>query len=130
MIKSFKGKYYKVPGTNINIITVEGVKAVEEAIEYLKSKKPESPLLNSQGLYRAAKDHCVDIGNNGIASHEGSDGLRMCDRIEVYGDWKISIAENICFDDYDPVEIIIGLIVDDGNSSRGHRSNLFNPDFK
>ena len=37
MIKHFKGVYYKVPGTNINIITSEGVKAVENAIEFLKS---------------------------------------------------------------------------------------------
>jgi len=32
MIPRFNRNYYKVPGTNINIITSEGSKAVEEAI--------------------------------------------------------------------------------------------------
>jgi len=32
----------------------------------------------------------------------------MCDRVDRYGDWSISIAENICFDDSDPLEIVLG----------------------
>lgn len=32
----------------------------------------------------------------------------MCDRVEKYGEWMISIAENICFDDSDPKEIVLG----------------------
>ena len=35
MIKNFNKRYYKVPNTNINIITNEGSSAVEEAIEFL-----------------------------------------------------------------------------------------------
>lgn len=54
----------------------------------------------------------------------------MCDRVEKYGEWMISIAENICFDDSDPKEIVMGQLVDDGNQSRGHRLNIFNPEFK
>ena len=43
-----------------------------------------------------------------MASHENEDGSRMCDRVEKYGEWMISIAENICFDDSDPKEIVLG----------------------
>ena len=35
MIPRFTRNYYKVPGTNINIITSEGAKAVEEALLFL-----------------------------------------------------------------------------------------------
>ena len=56
----------------------------------------------------AAQDHCRDIGKRGVASHEGIDGTRMCDRIDKYGEWEVSIAENICFDDKDPKDIILG----------------------
>ena len=35
MLPRFTRNYYKVPGTNINIITSEGAKAVEEAIQFL-----------------------------------------------------------------------------------------------
>lgn len=94
----------------------------------------------SEGLYFAAKDHCIDIGENNLASHEGSDGSRMVDRIERYGEWKTSIAENICFDDYDPQEILFNMLIgkfyfkfnfkDDGNPTRGHRNNMFSNDFR
>jgi uncharacterized protein YkwD len=69
------------------------------------------PFKFSKGLYFASKDHAVDIGDNGLASHEGSDGSRMVDRIERYGEWKKSIAENICFDDVDPKEIIFNMVI-------------------
>ncbi len=108
MLGHFKNKYYKIPNTNINIITVEGDVAVKEALKHLKNLTPVSPLKFSEGLYLAAQDHCKDIGRRGIASHEGSDGSRMCDRIDRYGEWEISIAENISFDDSDPKEIILG----------------------
>jgi hypothetical protein len=32
----FKGKTYKVPGTKVNIVTAEGVAAVNEAIQFIK----------------------------------------------------------------------------------------------
>ena len=54
----------------------------------------------------------------------------MCDRIDKYGEWEVSIAENICFDDKDPKDIILGQLIDDGNKSRGHWLNIFNPEFK
>lgn len=54
----------------------------------------------------------------------------MCDRIDKYGEWEISIAENICFDDSDPLEIILGQLIDDGNKTRGHRLNIFNQEFQ
>lgn len=50
MIPRFTRNYYKVPGTNINIITSEGAKAVEEAIQFLKEQEPVDILQYSKGL--------------------------------------------------------------------------------
>lgn len=130
MLKCFKNKYFKIPGTNINIITHEGDSAVKEAINFLNNQKVIVDFKESNGLYLAAKDHARDIGVNGLASHEGTDGSRMCDRIEKYGDWQISIAENIGFDDSKARDIVLNMIIDDGNASRGHRNNIFSIDFK
>ena len=130
MLECFKNKYFKIPGTNINIITQEGASAVHEAIDFLNKQKPLPEFDLSRGLYLAAKDHVKDIGSNGLASHEGTDGSRMCDRIEKYGEWQISIAENIGFDDSQPRDIVLNMIIDDGNKSRGHRKNIFSEDFK
>ena len=33
---TFKGKTYRIPGTNINIVTQEGRYAVDDAIKFLK----------------------------------------------------------------------------------------------
>ena len=74
-------------------------------------QNPLPPFIFSEGLYFAAKDHCIDIGENSLASHEGSDGSRMVDRIERYGEWKTSIAENICFDDIEPQEILFNMLI-------------------
>lgn len=129
MLDNFKGKYYKIPNTNVNIITSEGVEAVKEALSFLKTQKSLQPFKSSEGMYLAAKGHCKDIGERGVASHQGKNGSRMCDRLDEFGDWEVSIAENISFDDYDPREIVLGQLIDDGNPSRGHRFNLFNPEF-
>lgn len=130
MLKCFKNKYFKIPSTNINIITHEGDAAVKEAIQYLEKIKPKIEFQDSIGLYLAAKDHIRDIGINGLASHEGTDGSRMCDRIDKYGEWQISIAENIGFDDSKALDIVLNMIIDDGNNSRGHRMNIFSDDYR
>lgn len=130
MLKCFKNRYFKIPGTNINIITHEGDSAVKEAISYLEKQKTIPEFQESTGLYLAAKDHVRDIGINGLASHEGTDGSRMCDRIEKYGEWQISIAENIGFDDSKARDIVLNMFIDDGNNSRGHRRNIFSEDFR
>lgn len=129
MLNNFKGKYYKIPNSNINIITSEGPEAIKEAINYLKTQKSLQPFKSSEGMYLAAQGHCKDIGERGVASHQGKNGSRMCDRLDEFGDWEVSIAENISFDDYDPREIVLGQLIDDGNPSRGHRFNLFNDEF-
>lgn len=69
------------------------------------------PFQMSQGLNQACRDHVDDIGRHGLASHEGSDKSKMIDRIQRYGKWKTSLAENICFDDVDPKEILFNMIV-------------------
>lgn len=54
----------------------------------------------------------------------------MCNRIDKYGEWQVSIAENITFDDHEAKEIVFNMLIDDGNTSRGHRKNIFNEDFR
>ena len=38
-------------------------------------------------------------------------------------------GESLCFHCIDAKEVLLNLIIDDGSKSRGHRVNLFNPDF-
>lgn len=127
IIPRFDGKLYKPKSSQEDYITHEGVEVVWEAIERLEVQDPLPPFQLSKGLFLAAKTHCDDIGQNGLASHKGSNGMSLSQRIDYFGKWKDLIAENIAFTDFQCEDIIINFVLDDGNENRGHRENLLNP---
>ncbi len=122
----YQDKYFREPN-QITIVTEEGKKAVLEAIAFLKKQAPVGALTASKGLSLAARDHVKDTGPSGIIGHTGKDGSTLVQRINRYGKWQGSCAENIDYGNDDARKIVISLIVDDGVSSRGHRTNIFAP---
>jgi uncharacterized protein YkwD len=127
--KYYDKKILRLPGET-PILTKEGVKAVMEAIRFLRSIQPRSPLIPSRGMSSGAKDHVRDQGSAGSSQHKGSDGSQSSDRVNRYGTWEKSIGENISFGSNRARDIVISLIIDDGVPGRGHRKNIFNPDFR
>jgi uncharacterized protein YkwD len=77
-----------------------------------------------------AKDHAKDQGSAGSSQHKGSDGSQSWNRVNRYGTWEKSVAENIAFGSDKARNIVLFLIIDDGVSTRGHRKNIFRPDFR
>lgn len=124
----YLGKYIHIARQN-SIITKEGVTAVNEAIDFLKSIKPLKPLRVSKGLSLAAKSHAKDQSSKGTTGHRGSDSSSPMDRMNRYGEWKIKAAENLSYGPGNPRHIVIFLIIDDGVKNRGHRKNIFNANF-
>ncbi|MES0492156.1 MAG: CAP domain-containing protein, partial [Leptospirales bacterium] len=92
-----KEGYYVLPGSNIRMLTNEGVSAVDEAIRVLSRQKSVSPLKPSYGMSRGAKDHVKDTGPRGIVGHYGSDKSSPFDRVNRYGDWQSTAGENISY---------------------------------
>jgi uncharacterized protein YkwD len=127
--KYYDKKLLKLPGET-PILTKEGVGGVIEAVRYLRSVKPVLPLNASKGMSLGARDHVKDQGASGSTQHKGSDGSQVWDRVNRYGTWERSIAENIACGDDKARNIVAFLIVDDGVSNRGHRKDIFNPDFR
>jgi uncharacterized protein YkwD len=127
--KHYEGKLLKLPGET-PILTKEGTSAVAEAIRSLRSQKPVSPFRPSKGMSLGARDHIRDLRTSGTSQHEGSDGSQTWDRVNRYGTWQKMIGENISFGHDKARNIVITLIVDDGVPDRGHRKNIFNPDFR
>ena len=125
----YNGKLLKIPGET-TLMTEEGVTAVTEAIGSLRSTNPASRLNPSKGMSSGARDHVTDQGSSGRTQHKGSDGSQPWDRVNRYGTWEKSIAENIAYGSDKARNIVMHLIIDDGVSSRGHRKNIFNPDFQ
>lgn len=126
--KLIRGKYLERPG-EITVVLNEGAPAVDEAIAFLERQAPLPRLSLSAGLSRAAADHAADQGRTGQTGHTGSDRSTMRQRVERYGTWKRTIGENIAYGAESARDVVIQLIVDDGVPGRGHRTNIFNPDF-
>lgn len=122
-------KLLKLPG-EVPIQTKEGVGAVVEAIRYLRSQNPVPLLSPSKGMSLGAKDHVRDQGSSGVYQHQGRDGSQPWDRVNRYGTWQKTIGENISLGHDKSEPIVMSFIVDDGVPSRGHRKNIFNPDFR
>jgi uncharacterized protein YkwD len=127
--KYYAKKLFRLPGQT-PIVTHEGVGAMVEAIRFLRSVKPLSPLNASKGMSWGARDHVTDQGPSGSTQHKGRDGSQAWDRVNRYGTWEKNIAENIAYGGDKAQTIVMFLIVDDGVSNRGHRKNIFDPDFR
>ncbi len=125
----YKGKYLAMPG-KIRIRLQEGKSAALEAIEFLNNIKPVSALKPSKGMSLAAKLHVRNEGPRGKIGHSGYNGSSTADRISKYGQWLHTAGENLAYGQKSAENIVISLIIDDGVSSRGHRDNIYNEDFK
>jgi uncharacterized protein YkwD len=128
-LKHFRGNVLSLHGEE-QIETTEGKSAYEDAIEFLKRQKPVSELKADERLNCACRDHVNDIGPKGIASHDGSDGSSLSDRIEKYCEWDRGCCENLELGTFQAENIIMNFIVDDGIIERSHRKNIFNTDIE
>ena len=128
-IPHFDGRVRRLPDRPA-IQTQEGADAVREAVRFLEDTRPVDVLRPSQGMSLGARDHVANMGPRGALGHTGRDGSSFGDRINRHGKWKRLVGENITYGGDIAREIVIRLIVDDGIEDRGHRTNLFDPDYE
>jgi hypothetical protein len=125
----FKGNILQRP-KQTPIITKEGIRGLDLAIEFLKTQKPVPALTHDSRLSQAANDHVADHGPNGTVSHESTNGKVISERLERYCEWDNCCGENIDVGSLLAEEVIVSLLVDDGIRTRNHRNNLFNTSFR
>lgn len=67
--------------------------------------------------------------HSSAVGHKGSDGSFAADRVNRYGRWQKTIAENISYGAETARDVVRNQIVDD-NTDRGHRVTMFHPAFR
>lgn len=115
-------------GPNCTLVTKEGKPAVEEAISFLRSQPPVGPIEYSNVIASVAKSH-AQSQRNGATGHVDAAGNRSPQRLSQAGVEYSRVGENIDYGSTDAQEVLISLLVDDGVADRGHRINLFDPDW-
>lgn len=112
------------------VVMQEGRPAINEAIDFLRHAEPVPPLRLSPCLVLAAQDHVRSQGPTGTIGHNGTDGSDPSMRAEKYLAGKAYCGENISYGKGSARDITIQLLVDDGIPARGHRRNVFNPQYR
>jgi len=115
-------------GQNCVLTTREGRAAVQEAIAFLRQQPAVSALRASTPASRAAKSHAQDQ-RGGATGHVSSDGTSFPQRLDRFGVQNVGIGENIAYGARSAEQVVMNLIVDDGVPSRGHRTNIFAPNW-
>ncbi|OMJ83727.1 hypothetical protein SteCoe_15269 [Stentor coeruleus] len=122
-LKFYNGNVFEKPGAT-PIETEEGPENVQECIQQLKSTSSLPTMKWSDALASAAQVHIDDIGPKGAMGHTGTDGSDPGERIERFGQWEGTIGENIDYGNTTAEDIVVSLLIDDGVTTRGHRTNI------
>lgn len=122
----FKGNILRIPGQN-GIKTNEGYAAFKEAAEFLEKQIPIGPLIFNTYLNSISDEVFSIIEKSSDA--DAFNSINIDELISKYGSIAGQFSQAIDFGSNSAELIVINLIVDDGDSNRGNRSNILNPKF-
>jgi len=111
-------------------VTIEGIAAIDDAINDLKKMPKVNPFAVSNGLSKVARQQVGDLQENISLKHFGKDGSGLEKRLMKIGFAGNAASENISYRVDAAREVILNMIIDDGIKSRSHRKNVFSPTFK
>eukprot|EP01088_Endostelium_zonatum_P003263 TRINITY_DN14477_c0_g1_i1.p1 TRINITY_DN14477_c0_g1~~TRINITY_DN14477_c0_g1_i1.p1 ORF type:complete len:223 (-),score=52.27 TRINITY_DN14477_c0_g1_i1:49-717(-) len=126
-----KGNKYKnllkLPGTKVSLETYEGVAAVDEAINFLRSAKPVDPVTLSRPCSLACKKTTNTIGRSG---QKGADAQSLLNGTTgALAPYTIA-TEMTWYGEGDIKEAIMYFLVGDGDKDRTERKELLDPKWK
>ena len=121
----FSGNILRFPGNDNGIATEEGAQAYQEAVDYLLQEDRRESLTPSKGLCRICEEY-ISLAKQ----TEDLESIDMDKLIKKYGSYGGSFSRAIDFGGETPENVVVYLIVCDGDKSRGQRNTLLNPDVK
>lgn len=126
-LPNFKGKTLVNPIKKVGMQTQEGADAYKEAIDFLKTAEPVEPLEPSKGLARISADFLAEVlkvDPNDIGN------INTDEIIQKYGSFVGSLNRELDMGNETPEDIVVSLIVSDGDPSRSHRDCLLSTELK
>ena len=123
----FDKEYLKIPDGK-KFITQEGVSAYDEAEQFLRSSSPVCALTASKGLTKISEDLLGIVQNCNVESINSN--VNMKSIIKKYGKFEGSFGRLMEFGAETAEQVVINLIVSDGDKSRSQRNQLFDNKFK
>lgn len=99
-------------------------------ISDLRNTKKMGALKFSPALNKVARMHAKDMGKTGSIGHSSSDGTSFSERVRKKSKAGGMIAENCDYGNQTAIDSVIGLLIDDGIESLGHRKNILEPKFQ
>jgi uncharacterized protein YkwD len=109
------------------LIHLKGINnSFRETYNMLMNYTPVKALKPSKALFMAARDHAIDIGENGTTGHTSTDGTELRHRLNKYAIKPTYYGENCSYGSKDALSNIIQLIVDDDYPTKSRRLNILN----
>lgn len=107
----------------------EGVTAINDAINSLKTTGKLKPYAFSSGMTKAANMQLADLQENMSLGHRGKDGGDVENRLIKFGMPGERYSENISYYVKDVRSAVLIMVIDDAFKSRNHRKNLLSTQF-
>jgi uncharacterized protein YkwD len=117
------------PQTPQEAAAIPGAQAIEKELLKLINKERIfynlPPLEFSSALSEMARQHSLDMANQGKPTHLSSDGKTLIDRLEEADFFYVEAGENVAFSETFVAEFIHEELFE----SKGHRENILDPNF-
>jgi hypothetical protein len=124
----FEGNILKIPGAQAGIKTEEGPAAYEEAIQFLKNASPADEMTPSKGLFYIASDFLGMVQKE--TDPNNLKNIDMDSIISRHGNFVGNFSRSMEFGGATPEQVIVNLLVSDGDKTRGQREALLNNNLK
>lgn len=118
----FQGKILRLPNTNVGIKTQEGADAYNECAEFLRSAQSTDAQVPSKGLTHIANELLAVVQKD--ASKIGSVDMNAI--IDKYGSFTGAFNRVMECGGSTPEQVVINLLVSDGDKNRSQRDALLN----
>ena len=126
-LSCFQGNVLRIP-KQPGLMTNEGPAAYREAADFLLSLPNLQPLTLDNALNSAAQDMAEELSH--YEEFEQMDAINRDSILEKYGRYEGQFGESTDFGSMSPEMVVVNLLVDDGNKSRGNRKMLFKETYR